>query len=130
VKSLNNSFNPSEFLNIARQLLLINDLDEKGKFRTSIGRAYYSAFLSTRTRLEREGKRFGSEGQHKKVRDLLKSINMHHMADQLLELFDYRRDADYYLSDSINRTMNAVLCNKCILIAEKVIEEIEDIAIK
>ncbi len=130
MKSLNNSFDPYEFLNIAKKLLLINDLDEKGKFRTSVGRAYYSAFLLTRTRLERGGKKFGSEGQHKKVRDLLKSINMDYMADQLLELFDYRRDADYYLSNLKNRSMNILLCNKCILIAEQVIEEIEDIRIK
>ncbi len=130
MKSLNNSFNPSEFLNIAKKILLIKDLDETGKFRTSLGRAYYSAFLLTRKRLERGRKKFDSEGQHKTVRDFLKSINMDHMANQLLVLFDYRVDADYDLSDSKNRSIDMVLCNKCISIAEQVIDEIEDIIIK
>ncbi len=130
MKSLNNSFNPSEFLNIARRILLINDIDETGKFRTSIGRAYYSAFLLTRRRLERGRKKFDSEGQHKKVRDFLKSINKDHMADQLLVLFDYRVDADYELSDSKNGSIDRSLCDKCISIAEQIIEEIEDIKIK
>ncbi len=49
------------------------------------------------------------------------------MADQLKALFDYRRDADYYLGNSVNKSINDSLCNKCIIIAEQVIEEIEDI---
>ena len=129
MKTLNN-FNPFEFLNIAKKLLTIKDIDEKGKFRTSIGRAYYSAFLLTRTKLERGGRKFDAEGQHKNVRDFLKSINMDYMADQLLALFEYRIDSDYYLSDSKNKPIDIVLCNKCIKIAEQVIEKIEDIRIK
>jgi len=127
VKCLYKGFDPVEFLNIAKKLLLINDLNEKGKFRTSIGRAYYSAFLLIRTRLERKGIKFGEEKQHKEVRNSLKSIDKDYMADQLKELFDYRIDADYYLIDSVNKSISRSLCNKCILIAEQFIEGIEDI---
>ncbi|KKM61253.1 hypothetical protein LCGC14_1533520, partial [marine sediment metagenome] len=45
MKCLYKDFNPLDFLDIAKKLLLIDDLNEKAKFRTSIGRAYYSAFL-------------------------------------------------------------------------------------
>ena len=127
MKCLYKGFDPVEFLNIAKKLLLINDLNEKGKFRTSIGRAYYSAFLLIRTRLERKGIKFGEEKQLKEVRNSLKSIDKDYMADQLKELFDYRIDADYYLIDSVNKSISRSLCNKCILIAEQVIEGIEDI---
>ena len=127
MKCLYKGFDPVEFLKIAKKLLLIKDLDEKGKFRTSIGRAYYSAFLLIRTKLKRNGFKFEKEKQHKKVRDSLKSIGMGYMADQLKELFDYRIDADYFLSDLVNKSINRSLCNKCIIIAELVIEEIEDI---
>jgi len=129
VNSLSNNFDPEIFLDIAKKLLVIDDLDEKGKYRTSLGRTYYSAFLLTRTRLEKKGIKFGEEGQHKEVRDRLKSIGMNYMADQLKELFDYRRDADYYLSKSINKIINKSLCYKCIVIAEQVIGKIEDIRI-
>ena len=129
MKCLYKGFDPVEFLKIAKKLLNIKDLDEKGKFRTSIGRAYYSAFLLIRTRLERKGIKFEKEKQHQKVRASLKSIGKHYLADQLKELFDYRVDADYYLSDSVNRSINESLCNKCIRIAEQVIEGIEDIRI-
>ncbi|KKN54968.1 hypothetical protein LCGC14_0586900 [marine sediment metagenome] len=128
MKCLYKDFNPLDFLEIAKKLLLIDDLDEKAKFRTSIGRAYYSAFLLTRTRLERnKGINFGKEKQHKEVRDSLKLIGMDYMADQLKTLFDYRTNADYYLAVSVNKSINDSLCNKCIIIAEQVIEEIEDI---
>ncbi len=126
---MSNNFDPEIFLDIAKKLLVIDDLDEKGKYRTSLGRTYYSAFLLTRTRLEKKGIKFGEEGQHKEVRDRLKSIGMNYMADQLKELFDYRRDADYYLSKSINKIINKSLCYKCIVIAEQVIGKIEDIRI-
>lgn len=129
MNSLSNNFDPEIFLDIAKKLLVIDDLDEKGKYRTSLGRTYYSAFLLTRTRLEKKGIKFGEEGQHKEVRDRLKSIGMNYMADQLKELFDYRRDADYYLSKSINKIINKSLCYKCIVIAEQVIGKIEDIRI-
>lgn len=126
---MSSNFDPEIFLDIAKKLLVIDDLDEKGKYRTSLGRTYYSAFLLTRTRLEKKGIKFGEEGQHKEVRDRLKSIGMDYMADQLKELFDYRRDADYYLSKSINKIINKSLCYKCIVIAEQVIGKIEDIRI-
>ena len=109
----------------------ITELDEKGRFRTSISRAYYSAFLLARTKLERKrGGKFDTEAQHKEVRDFLKKIRMDYMADQLKELFDCRVDVDYYLCDSINKSINRSLCKKCIRIAEMIIEKIEEIRIK
>ncbi len=124
---MHKGFDPVEFLKIAKKLLHIKDLDEKGKFRTSIGRAYYSAFLLIRTRLVRKGFKFGKEKQHAEVRNSLKSIGKDYLADQLKELFDYRIDADYYLTNSVNKAINESLCNKCIKIAEQVIEGIEEI---
>lgn len=126
---MSKDFNPGIFLAIAKRLLDIEDLDEKGRFRTSIGRAYYSAFLLTRTRLERKGKRFGTDAQHKEVREFLKTIHMDYMADLLNTLFESRRDADYYLSDSKNKSINKSLCDKCIGIAEAIIEKVEEISI-
>lgn len=105
----------------------MENLEEKGRFRISIGRAYYSAFLLTRTRLERRGQSFGTDAQHKEVRDFLKTIHMEYMADLLKELFDYRVDADYYLGYSVNNSINLALCEKCIIIAEEIIEQIEEI---
>lgn len=127
MKCLYKGFDPVEFLKIAKKLLFIKDLDEKGKFRTLIGRAYYSAFLLIRTKLERKGFKFEEEKQHKEVRNSLKSIGEDYIANQLKELFDCRIDADYFLSDSVNKSINRSLCNKCIIIAEQVIEGIEDI---
>ena len=85
---MSEAFNAGIFLHIARALLDIEILDEKGRFRTSIGRAYYSAFLLTRTTLERKGQTFSADAQHKEVREYLKTIDMDHMADLLKQLFD------------------------------------------
>ena len=45
-------FNPEIFLDIAKKIKENRDLDEQGKFRTVIGRAYYAAFLTTREHLK------------------------------------------------------------------------------
>ncbi len=122
------NFNPELFLDIAKKLLNIENLDEKGKFRTSIGRAYYSAFLLVRIKLERKGKRFGTEAQHKEVRDFLKIILIKFLADLLKALFDYQVDADYYLTKSVNKLINRELCERCITIAEEIINNINVIS--
>lgn len=118
-----NHFNPEIFLEIAKRIKIAEELEEFGRLRTSIGRAYYSAFLSTRSRLEMKGQSFGTDSQHKDVRDFLKTIKRDGIANLLKQLFDFRVDADYKLKANINLG----LCNKCIMIAEEIIEELETI---
>ncbi len=118
------------YLDIAKNLLQIDTLDEKGKFRTSIGRAYYSAFLLTRTKLERIGFKYGEKAQHSDVRKDLKTLKEGYMADQLKDLFDYRRDADYYLSKAKNKIFTKLVCEKYIIIAEQIIDALENIKCK
>ena len=116
-------FNPEIFLEIAKYLRKNKNLDEIGRLRTSIGRSYYAAFLCTRDHLERKGKSFKKEAQHQDVRDYLKVLNQDFLAAQLETLFSYRVDADYMLKAEISK----VLCDKCILLSQTIIESIEQI---
>ena len=116
-------FNPEIFLEISKKLRDNTALDEIGRFRTSINRAYYAAFLIVRTRLELKGKSFKKEAQHKEVRDYLKDLNHDFLATELETLFSYRVDADYILKTEINKA----ICDKCILLSETVIESVEEI---
>ncbi len=81
-----------------------------------------------RTLLGRKGKNFGTEAQHKEVRDFLKIILIKFLADLLKALFDYRVDADNYLTKSVNKLINRELCERCITIAEEIINNIKVIA--
>lgn len=116
-------FSPETFLEIAKYLRDNKTISEIGRFRTSINRAYYAAFLLSRTRLELKGKSFKKEAQHQDVRDYLKDLNQDFVATQLETLFSYRVDADYILKAEINKA----LCDKCILLSETIIESIEEI---
>ncbi len=120
---LKNRFNPLIFLEIAKKIKQSQNLDEKGKLRTSIGRAYYAAFLTVRSRLERKGGIFVKDKQHYEVREYLKTLGHDIIADFLEKLFEKRVDADYILTAKINE----IIYDKCLMISEEIIESIEDI---
>ncbi len=99
-------------------------MDEQGKIRTVIGRAYYAAFLTIREYLKRyKGVRFDKERQHKDVLDALDDLDKYHIKYWLDSLRDNRVDADYHLEKFID--MN--LCEKSINLSEQIIDSLEDI---
>jgi len=63
-------------------------------------------FLLVRTSLGRKVKSFGTEAQHKEVRDFLKIINIEFLADLLKVFFHYRINADYYIAKYVNKLTN------------------------
>jgi len=91
-------FKPKKFLKLAAQLIRDNDYEEPCRVRTAIGRAYYSAFLYAKERLERLGQAFPDDHTvHQAVIDRLMERNFKLLGSQLDELLEARRDADYYM---------------------------------
>ncbi|MFW9878844.1 MAG: HEPN domain-containing protein [Candidatus Thorarchaeota archaeon] len=117
-------FNPEIFLSIAKKILKYKDIDEQGKFRTVIGRAYYAAFLAVREYLIRyRGRTFDKERQHQDVIDALDTLDAYNVKYLLERLRDNRVNADYYLY----KMLTLSLCKKSISISEEIINSIEDI---
>lgn len=116
-----NFFNPEIFLDIAKKVKDSNDLDEQGRLRTSIGRAYYAAFLATRERLRFRGIKFEKERQHQDVLDALDDLDEYNIKYQLETLRTFRINADYYLNILIDKN----LCEKSIILSEEIINSIE-----
>ena len=112
-------FDPKIFLKIAIYLKDESYIDNNGRYRTAISRAYYAAFLFAK---ERTGRYFSKDKIHGTVRDHYKSIYRDDIADKLNQLFDHRVDADYDLKTLIDRQ----ICEKCILISEKIIDLVEN----
>lgn len=119
-----NFFNPEIFLDVAKRIKENNELDEQGKLRTVIGRAYYAAFLTTREYLKRyKGKTFDKERQHQDVLDALDDLDKYDIKNWLDSLRDNRVNADYYL----NILLDMELCEKSIILSEEIINSIEEI---
>ncbi|GAI75118.1 unnamed protein product [marine sediment metagenome] len=117
-------FQPRIFLDIARKLKNYRDLDDEGKLRVVIGRAYYAAFLTAREYLKRyRWIEFREKGQHKKVLDALDDLNQEFIKNQLDLLRKSRVTADYNLNISIDEN----LCKKSIIISKDIIDSIEEI---
>lgn len=117
-------FNPEIFLDIAKRIKENRDLDEQGKFRTVIGRAYYAAFLTTREHLKiHKARSFDKDSQHKAVLDVLDELDENDIKNLLDKLRDNRVKADYYL----NKMIDPNLCEKCIVLSQMIIESIEGI---
>lgn len=117
-------FHPEIFLDIARRIKDYSDLNEEGKHRASIGRAYYAAFLTTREHLKRfKGWTFREYRQHKEVLDALDILNEEFLKNELEELAKNRVNADYYLNIPIDEE----LCENCLIISEDIINSIEGI---
>lgn len=102
-------FDPYEFLNTARELSEDRAYQDESGFRTSISRAYYSAFLATHKRLQEMGRSFPeAETIHAAVITAVTEINS--MAGNTLEtLRNQRVNADYKLNAKITRG----LCREC-----------------
>ncbi|MGQ9723591.1 MAG: HEPN domain-containing protein [Candidatus Jordarchaeum sp.] len=102
------SFDPKDFLKLSRNLISdVNYNTQESVFRTSISRAYYSAFLVCRSWLETKGFRFPPTSDvHEKVIKYLRRRNVYvnlnrktsAVADVLAKLRrDGRNEADYNL---------------------------------
>lgn len=118
------SFNPEFFLDIAKMIKENNSLNEQGKIRTIIGRAYYAAFLCAREHLKiHKARAFDKEHQHQDVLNALDDFEANDLKQWLDQLRDKRVNADYHLNSSLD--MN--LCEKCLRLSEEIINGIEDI---
>jgi len=96
-------FKPRKFLKLATQLTADRRYEEHCRVRTSIGRAYYAAFLYVKERLERLGCNFPDDhGVHQAVIDELKESDAT-MGDQLDRLLQKRRIADYYMDKPLEK---------------------------
>lgn len=125
-------FDSEKFLEIAKNILEDRKYQHEGGFRTSISRAYYSAFLFAKKKLEETGSSFnyscrmcGSTQIHKQVIDELKEKNSF-VGDQLDNLKEYRVMADYETYEEIN----LLIANKCAKFSEIIINEIRKMNLK
>lgn len=99
-------------------------MDEQGKIRTAIGRAYYAAFLTTREYLRKhKGKTFDKERQHQYVLDVLDELDENDLKNWLDSLRDNRVRADYYL----NHLLDMDICEKSIVLSKEIINSLEGI---
>lgn len=101
------NFNPEDFLNLARVLLADTDPNlENARYRSSISRAYYAAFLKAREKCaERGGYRYGnSPDVHREVIEDVKGIlGDRTSGDFLRSLRELRTKADYDLYPNPNK---------------------------
>jgi len=100
------TFNPVEFLNLAKTLTNDQNYNYESAFRTSISRAYYSAFLWCRTWLEGLGFSFPrNQDAHALVIKNMRAKGKYMPADALKNLRHYgRNEADYNLKKSFTVT--------------------------
>ena len=99
-------FNPDDFLILANKLIDDNDYTDESRYRTVIGRAYYSAFLTAYKKFLEKGRNFPNVDRiHMDVRKALQN-EMSKIGNKLEKLHeDYRVPSDYYLVEHIDRRM-------------------------
>jgi len=116
-------YDPREFFHLATKLVDDTHYDEESRRRTAVGRAYYSAFLFARKRLQDLGKGFSSDYRvHEEVITSL-GEKTHLAGSQLNTLRDHRNDADYSMSADIHPQ----LCRTCLKLSERVISATESL---
>ncbi len=110
-------FDPSEFHVLAQKLISDSSYDQSSRLRTAISRAYYSAFLISKEKLESlRGKPYTkveNETIHKTVIEGLAKYN----SDWKYLLFNYRNkrnEADYDLSAYFTEQTAKEFAQKCI----------------
>lgn len=92
-------FSPKDFVDLAEKLISERRFPDSAKTRTILNRAYYGAFLITKTRLEELGESFTSDEEiHKEVIHKLKEKD-DNLADKLNNLYDDRMVSDYNLKE-------------------------------
>jgi len=119
---LRSFFDPTIFLGIARDIKDDDGYDEIGRWRTSIGRAYYSVFLKALAKIEYTKGKITTTGKiHQIVIDIIHESGYTNVKNKLEKLRDIRVSADYHLSDDITEKE----CNLSIRLAERIIEELD-----
>jgi len=131
-------FEPKKFLIFSKKLLEIENVDPAKAFhRSAISRAYYSAFLFAREKIDSIDDRALDRTRpdiHKQVA-VSSCLFDTTLPDDLFELRDYRTDADYRFHNAKNEHEQSIKSNKdpniretvenCIEMAEDIIERIE-----
>lgn len=114
------SFDPCYFLKLSYQLRDDGNYQDESGYRTSVSRAYYAAFLVSRTYLESKKYPLSPSGKaHKEVIDHMAGINIL-VRNMLFQLRRNRTTADYYLNIEVKKG----LANSSLISAQKIIDEV------
>ena len=108
----------------AKLLKATLDTPLETRIRTSIGRAYYAAFLLSKAKQETRGHSFPDDHTvHMCVIDSLQEDRLSNIASKLDELKDFRSDADYHM----NVRLSNIDGSKCLLLAEEIVALLESV---
>lgn len=117
-------FDPKKFLGISKDLLKLSGFDFQAKIRTSIGRAYYSVFLTSYALQKSRGHKLADRTKiHQLVIDSFHEDHLFHIADKLDILREFRRNADYSMSE----TFSSGDGDTCIKLAENIFKLLTEI---
>jgi uncharacterized protein (UPF0332 family) len=120
---LTNTFDPAIFLNIAKYLRNDRQYNDEGRWRTSIGRAYYAAFLIAFSFLKNQGIEIKEISEiHKDVIEKIGDEGYTKTKNKLDQLRKLRVEADYRLEETIGEHQ----CNISINLSEIIINELKD----
>ncbi len=100
------NFNPEDFLDLARVLLADTDPNlGNAKYRSSISRAYYAAFLKAREKCTDRGCSYGrsSDVHERVIKDVKGVLGDRTSGDFLRLLKELRTKADYDLYPNPNK---------------------------
>lgn len=115
-------FSPRKFLKLATLLIADKKYEEPCRIRTSVGRAYYAAFLYTKAKLQRLGYTFPDDHTvHTAVSDALMDRGDTEIGSKLDELREKRRIADYYMDTPISKVEG----NHYVGVSERIINSVE-----
>lgn len=110
-------FDPLDFLKLAEELSA--SPGDEAKLRTSIGRAYYSAFLKAREWLKPKSlKSYNGPEAHKEVQDDLERYKERMLKDKLSKLRRRRNEADYNLS----RVIKEMEANDAVVLSKEIVK--------
>lgn len=105
-------FDPKKYIVLANDIINDSNYDEQTRYRSSISRAYYAAFLVARDKLKAKYPIYFKENDdneniHKKIIEFLKSTHPH-IGDMLFNLRRKRNKADYNMTYNFNiKTTNS-----------------------
>jgi len=115
-------FRPRRFLKLAIRLIDDDTYNESCRIRTSIGRAYYSAFLIIKSKLESLGHSFPDDHNvHSAVIDTLMVRGYRQIGAKLDSLREVRCDADYHMNVPIKKSSG----NYYVQLSQRIIDEVE-----
>jgi len=128
-------FNPSDFLDLAKQIVDFPTNYDEALARSIIGRAYFAAHLSARKKMRRRYptrfKRLRRRGdEHKVVREILTEISYYYVASKLEKLNIDRSKADYDMRVYLDLEEAKRKAKKAIDLSEYVIQQIKLIIFK